>query len=177
MTHTPVRRTQTRGRRRLVRAALTACGTLLAAVLLGGFGELYLRFFPPPDYHAYLGEASPLRGPFAPDPGLGVAYRSWQAFCDDNPALQEYMPLGDSADPRPVWAFFGNSFVQASGMLADTARSHVADKCVFNLQRNEHLCVRLAQVRVLLEHGWQPERIFLVLMPLDVAPLGSRQSR
>ena len=83
------------------------------------------------------------------------------------------MPLGASADARPVWAFFGNSFVQASGMLADTARGRVTDKCVFNLQRNEHLCVRLAQVRVLLEHGWQPERIFLVLMPLDVAPLGS----
>ena len=163
----------TRGRRRWKRAGLTVCGALAAVACLGCLGEAYIRFFPPRDSLTFLGEASPLRGPFAPDADFGVGYRSWQAFRDDNPRLQTYLPFDSSADARPTWAFFGNSFAQAPGMLADAARARLSsDRQVFNLGRNEHLCVRLAQVRLLLENGLKPERVFIVLMPLDAAALG-----
>jgi hypothetical protein len=162
----------TRGGRRWKRAGLTVCGALAALAFLGCLGEAYVRLFPPRDCLTFLGEASPLRGPFAPDAEFGVGYRSWQAFRDDNPRLQTYLPFDSSADARPIWAFFGNSFAQAPGMLADTARARLPEHRVFNLGRNEHLCVRLAQVRLLLENGLKPERIFVVLMPLDAAVLG-----
>jgi hypothetical protein len=161
-----------RSKRRWVRAGLTACGALAAVVLLGGFGEAYLRFFPPRDSHIYLGEASPLHGPFVPDADIGVAYRSWQAFRDDNPCLETDLLSDRTADSRPVWAFFGNSFVQAPGMLADTARARVPERHVLNVGRNEHLCVRLAQVRLLLDQGLKPERVFVAFMPLDASALG-----
>jgi hypothetical protein len=161
-----------RVRRRWVRAGLTSCGGFAAVVLLAGFGEAYLRLFPPRDSHVYLGEASPLQGPFASDAEFGVSYRSWQSFCDDNPRVRTDLSHDAPADPRPVWAFFGNSFVQAPGMLADTARAGVPERRVFNLGRNEHLCVRFAQLRLLLEKGLKPERVFVALMPLDVSVLG-----
>src|ERR671937_775564 len=105
---------------------LSAAGALVTVLGLAGLGELYLRRFPPKDLQPYLGDESPLTGPFVPDPDFGVAYRSWAAFRDDNAErLGEYLPLEHAADARPVWAFFGNSFVQAPGMLADTARSGV----------------------------------------------------
>jgi hypothetical protein len=162
----------TRGGRRWKRAGLTTCGALAAIAFLSCLGEAYVRFFPPRDCLTFLGEASPLRGPFAPDAEFGVGYRSWQVFRDDNPRLQTYLPFDSSADARPIWAFFGNSFAQAPGMLADTARARLPERRVFNLGRNEHLCVRLAQVRLLLENGLKPERVIVVLMPLDAAMLG-----
>jgi hypothetical protein len=155
-------------RRRWAAAGLAACGALLAVGLLGGLGEAYVRLFPPRD----LGDGGTERGPFAPDPDFGVGYRSWQTFRGDNPRLDPYLPLDAPGDGRPVWAFFGNSFVQAPGMLADTARARVPARRVFNLGRNEHLCVRMAQVRLLLDNGLKPERVFFELMPLDASPLG-----
>jgi hypothetical protein len=161
-----------RVRRRCVRAALTVSGGLVAVLLVGGFGEAYLRLFPPRDSHAYLGDGSPQTGPFAPDTEFGATYRSWQAFCEENPSWRRYLPPKHPADSRPVWAFFGNSFVQAPGMLADTASAALPSRCVFHLGRNELLCIRLAQVRLLLDHGLNPERIFVALMPLDTVGLG-----
>jgi hypothetical protein len=152
--------------RRWQRPAAFALGCLLGAGLLAALAEPYLRLFPPRDFQPYLGEAAPLEGPFAPDQDFGVRYRSWGAFRAEYP-----QPLpGPTAGP-PLWAMFGNSFVQAPGMLADTARARVAGRRVFNLGRNELLYVRFAQARLLLEHGLRPERLFVALMPLDTAPL------
>src|SRR5262249_58597198 len=146
----------------------------LAAFFLFLLAEVFLRFFPPPELHEYLGAASPRSGSFVADADFGVAYRSWDNFAADYAArlrdLGELRPT--PADPRPIWAFFGNSFVQAPGMLGDHVRDHVFDRRAFYLARNELLCVRLTQARLLLERGFRPERIFFALMPLDVASLG-----
>ena len=140
--------------------------TTLTALLVPG--ELFLRYAPPRDFRPYLGDASGLKGTFRPGGRFGVRYSSWQAFrgdyADRLPAL---LPPAGRADGRPVWAMFGNSFVQAPGMLADTARAAVADRRVFNLGRNEVLPVRLAQIELLLAQDLRPERVFVVLLPID----------
>jgi hypothetical protein len=66
---------------------------------------------------------------------------------------------------------FGNSFVQAPGMLADTARARLPDRRIFNLGRNELLPLRFAQARLLLDRGLAPERLFFNLMPVDAIQL------
>lgn len=148
-------------------------GCLAAVLLLAGLAEVFLRWFPPADLHPFLGEQSPLTGIYRPDADFAVTYRSWEDFCTDNAArLKDYVPFERSADPRPLWAMFGNSFVQAPGMLADTARQALPDHRIFNLGRNELPFVRLAQIKLLLEHGLRPERIFVEFMPVDVLPLG-----
>jgi hypothetical protein len=148
-------------------------GALLAAALLAGLAEVHLRSSPPQDLYAYLGEASPLPGPFVPADDFGVGYRSWDAFrADTADALRKFGAFGPVEDGRPIWALFGNSFVQAPGMLADQVRAGVPDRRAFNLGRNELLIIRLAQVRLLLEHGLRPERVIMALMPLDVGTLG-----
>jgi hypothetical protein len=148
-------------------------GSLLAVGLFGGLAEAFLRLFPPLDLQPYMGEASPLTGGYAPDEDFGVTYRSWDVFCRENAErLEPYLPLEGHADSRPTWAFFGNSFVQAPGMLADHARATVADRRIFNLGRNELLFIRFAQIKLLLEHGLKPERLFVELMPVDLLSLG-----
>ncbi len=143
-------------------------GVVLAVALLLGLAEGFLRLFPPSDLRPLLGEESGLTGPYAPDADFAVTYRSFADFAAENArALRRCPPLDRPAD-RPVWAMFGNSFVQAPGMLADTARRRVADRLVFNLGRNEHLAVRLAQIKLLLENGFKPERIFVEVMPVDM---------
>jgi hypothetical protein len=150
-------------------------GAVLAALLLLGIAEGYLRLFPPRDLLPYLGEGSPLTGSFVVDDSFGLAYRCWEVFrASHAERLKEFLPWTGPTDPRPLWAFFGNSFVQAPGMLADHARSEVTGCRIFNLGRNETLVVRFAQIKLLLEHGMQPERIFIELMPVDVAPLGEQ---
>jgi hypothetical protein len=150
-------------------------GCALAVALLAGLAEAYLRLFPPGDLHPYLGEASPLTGPFVPDDDFAVQYRSWDDFAADNAeGLRDFGPLPTSPGDRPVWAFFGNSFVQAPGMLGDTARANVRGHRIFYLGKNERLEVRLAQVRLLLEHGLEPERLFVVVMPPDLLALGDQ---
>jgi hypothetical protein len=54
-------------------------------------------------------------------------------------------------------------------MLADTTRRFVPQRHTFNLGKNEPLPVRLAQAELLLDSGLKPERIFLVMIPLDVS--------
>jgi hypothetical protein len=150
-----------------------ALGAGLAVALLASLAEGYLRCFPPKDFDIFAGEASPLTGVFAPDEDFGVAYRSWQAFCEDNAQrIRSYLPLQTSTTSRPTWAFFGNSFFQAPGMLGDAAREALPDHCIFYLGRNEPLCVRLAQIKLLLENGLRPERVFLAVMPVDMISLG-----
>jgi hypothetical protein len=150
-------------------------GCILPPAILGILAELYLSFFPPKDLHSYLGDSSPLSGIYRSDEDFGATYVSWEQFQEANAdRLEPYLPLRHPRDGRPIWAFFGNSFVQAPGMLADQARMHVTDHCIFNLGRNEHLVIRLAQIKLLLEQGLAPERIFVELMPLDLASLGEQ---
>ncbi len=150
-------------------------GLTLAWVAFLALAEGYLLLFPPRDLHPFLGEASPLTGPFVADPDFGVAYRSWETFRADNAErLAPYLPLHNHPDRRPTWAFFGNSFVQAPGMLADTARAALPERRIFNLGRNEYLFVRLAQIKMLLESGLAPERVFLLIMPLDLGSIGQQ---
>jgi hypothetical protein len=155
------------------RAAWSVVGGLLAAALLAGLAEGFLRLFPPRDLLPYLGESSPLTGPYAPDYNFGIGYRSWDAFCTDYAErLDQLGPLDH--DARPTWAMFGNSFVQAPGMLADTARARMTDHHIVKLGRNEPLVIRLAQIKLLLEQGLRPERVVILLLPLDAAPLGEQ---
>jgi hypothetical protein len=150
-------------------------GCVLAVAFLTALAEIYLDYFPTKDLKDYLGEKSPLTGIYVPNNDFGVAYRSWEAFCADNALrMSDYLPLVHRAGEPPLWAFFGNSFVQAPGMLADCARANVHDHRIFNLGRNELFFVRLAQVKLLLDNGLQPERIFVELMPTDTLPLGTQ---
>jgi hypothetical protein len=152
-----------------------AMGCAVAIFLLSGLAEVYLRWFPPRDLYSHLGEQSPLTGPYCADDDFSVAYRSWDEFCRENAErLKEHLPFDSDRDVRPQWAFFGNSFVQAPGMLADYVRINVTDRHVFNLGRNEHLYLRLAQIKLLLANGMKPERIFIALMPVDVIGLGGQ---
>jgi hypothetical protein len=154
---------------RLSRTALAvACGLACALAAVFAAGELYLRVAPPADLAPYLPD-SDRTGPFRPDPKYGVQYRSLEALAADNPGrFGPYRPL--LSNPHaPTWAFFGSSFAQAPGMLADTARQFVPQRLVFNLGKNEPLPVRLAQAEFLLDSGLKPERIFLVMIPLDVS--------
>lgn len=148
-------------------------GGLVAALLVLLPAEAYLRHFPPPDLHEYLAEDSPLAGPYRPDATRGAAYRDFEAFRAGNRERWNSFEA-ETSDVRPIWAMFGNSFVQAPGMLADTARARVSDRRIFNLGRNEPLPARFAQVSLLLQRGWRPERIFFALMPVDVLQLGEQ---
>jgi hypothetical protein len=151
------------------RKGLAAAGGLLLAVAaVLGAGELYLRLAPPADLEPYRPDAD-RAGPFRPDPKYGVQYRSLEALAADNPGrFEPYRHLLNSPSAPPTWAFFGSSFAQAPGMLADTSRALVPQRLTFNLGKNEPVPVRLAQAEFLLDSGLAPERIFLVVIPLDV---------
>ena len=150
------------------RALATASGLVLAALAVFAAGELYLRAAPPADLAPYLVEGD-RTGPFRADDRYGVQYRSPDALVADNPGrFEPYIPLFTDPHPPPTWAFFGSSFAQAPGMLADTARELVPQRVTFNLGKNEPLPVRLAQAAFLLDNGLRPQRVFVVLIPLDV---------
>jgi hypothetical protein len=160
------------------RMAPFLAGFMLASGLLVCLAEGYARYFPPADLYPFLGDRSPARGIYAPDPDFRVTYRSWESFHGENaPRLDLYLPFGKFASGPRLWAMFGNSFIQAPGMLADHARVLAPDHCVFNLAKNENLLLRLAQIKFLLEAGMQPERIFIELMPVDLALLGEQPLR
>jgi hypothetical protein len=152
---------------------LKILGFSAAAAVMFALTEGYLRLSPPSEYEPYLGDASARRGPFVAGGGFGVAYRSFDHFVAANDGrLRAFLPL--SAPGAPLWALFGNSFVQAPGMLGDTVRDRVRDRRIFFLGRNEDLFVRFAQIALLLEHGLRPERIFVTLMPTDLIGLGAQ---
>ncbi len=156
-------------RPRRARRTLSVAGGLVSAVAaVFAVGELYLRVAPPGDLAPYLPQSDRV-GPYRNDPKYGVQYRSLDALSADNPGRFEvYRPLLTYPYPPPTWAFFGSSFAQAPGMLADTAREFVPQRLTFNLAKNEPVPVRLAQAEFLLDNGLRPERIFLVVIPLDV---------
>ncbi|MCS6849753.1 MAG: hypothetical protein NZ700_01120 [Gemmataceae bacterium] len=155
------------------RQAACLAGGALSVLVLAAVGEMYLRWFPPSDLYPFMGEASPLQGCYRPDPLFGVCYRSWDDFLAENAErLAPWLTPEAKADPRPIWAMFGNSFVHAPGMLADHARAAVSDHRIFNLGKNEPFMLRMAQIQLLLDHGFQPERIFIVLLPVDMLGLG-----
>ena len=134
-------------------------------MLLAG-GEIYARYNPPADLQLYLGDRSPLSGHFKPDSLLGVDYVDFAAFERDyHERLKELGPL---SSPRVTYAWFGNSFVQATGMLGDTAQNAFPETRMLFLRRNETLPLRIAQLRLLLEQGLRPKRIFFVLLPIDL---------
>lgn len=150
------------------RPLLVAAGLLAAALSLLAAGELYLRVAPPGDLAEYMGQGSPRTGPFRPDDRYGAQYRSLEALADDNPGrFRPYARLFRHPRPPRLWAFFGNSFTQAPGMLADTAREYVPRRREFHLGKNEHLPIRLAQAEFLLDSGLPAERVFVSLIPLD----------
>lgn len=128
-------------------------------------GELYARYQPPADVNLYLGDRSPLSGPFKPDPKLGADYRSFETLNADYQA--RFDELNAFRSQRPTWLWFGNSFVQAPGMLGDTAQAAMPDRLMVYLRRNEPLYVRAAQLRLLLARGLKPERIIFVMLPID----------
>jgi hypothetical protein len=171
MTTTAASRTHLRSLTRLKlsrRAILVACGFVVALLMVFALGEVYLRAALPGDLAPYLPD-SDRAGPFRDDPKYGVQYRSLDSLDADNPGrLDPYRPLFHNPNAPPTWAFFGSSFAQAPGMLADTSRQFVPQRVTFNLGKNEPFPVRLAQAEFLLENGLKPERIFLVVIPFDV---------
>jgi hypothetical protein len=156
-----------------VRNALSrGAGFVAAFGIVLVIGEAYARLAPPRDVREHFGLAAPKSGVYRSDPQLGADYRSFDDLRNEHAArLAELGPLKSAT---PTWLFFGNSFVQASGMMADTARRMQPDRRVFNLGRNIEIPLRAAQARHLLAVGLRPERMFFVLLPLDLIQIGKR---
>jgi len=148
---------------RLPRLLLGATAGLLALLAAG---EGFVRIAPPSDVVPYLGAQSGLSGPYVADPVLGADYRSYEAFAESY--RDRLADLAAANDGRPVWAMFGNSFVQARGMLGDTAQAGLPGRQIFYLKRNEPFYLRVAQFRMLLSEGLKPERAFFVVLPIDL---------
>ena len=129
-------------------------------------GEAFLRFAPPGDLQSYLVDSGSAKGPFFTDPTLGIAYRSLQAFEEDY--KERTAELSRTNLGRPVWALFGNSFVQAPGMLGDTAQSELPGKQFYFLRRNEFMQVRVAQFRLLAQSSQKPEQALFIVLPIDL---------
>ncbi len=165
------------GTQRPVRANPPASWKFLAGVLAGILlpllmAEMFLRGFPPEDIHEYLGEESPTTGVYCADPEIGADYRSFEDFqAGVEPMIKELGPL---TSPLATWALFGNSFVQAGGMLGDTASAALPDIRMFYLQNNEPLFLRVAQARQLLRNGLRPQQLIFVIMPIDMLRLGKQ---
>ncbi|HEY4285191.1 MAG TPA: hypothetical protein VGM62_19175 [Chthoniobacterales bacterium] len=142
----------------------------LAGALL--LGELTTRLRPPEDLLLFLGDASPLTGMYRPDPELGADYRSVEDFRERY--RERLRELEEPSRPKQTWAWFGNSFVQAQGMLGDMAQADRPDIRMFYLRQNTELPERVAQLRLLLDSGFKPERVIMVLLPIDLIPLGKQ---
>lgn len=149
-------------------------GFFLACLMGFGVAETYLRFFPPGDIHQYLGEHSPLKGVLVQDKDFGVGFASFETLRVNNPhALGSLVSFSDNQYDR-TWACFGNSFVHGRGNLVDSICAYIPDRPVFKLDRAESLLVRFAQIKTLLENGFHPEKILIVLMPVDIGELGKQ---
>jgi hypothetical protein len=157
------------------RRAPFALGVAIALPLSLLLGEAYSRLRLPNDIRDYLGGDPSRTGIYKPDPVLGADYRSYEHFHAENAA--RLAALGGLASARPTWLFLGNSFVQAPDMLAATAQRAMPERRMFYLARNEELPLRVAQARLLLQAGLQPERIFFALVPHDLWQIGRRPLR
>jgi len=147
-------------------------GLCAAFAVVLALGEGYARLRLPADIRQHLGQSPAGSGIYKPDPVLGADYRSYEDFYAEN--SQRLSELGPVGSPLSTWLFSGNSFVQAPGMLADTARAARPDKRIFNLGNNVDLPLRIAQIRMLLRAGLHPERIFFILLPHDLWSIGVR---
>lgn len=154
----------------------------VVSFLAGGFvaiasllvpAEIFLRCFPPRDIEPFLQETSSLTGPWNPHQAFGATYASTEEFQSEYRQRWSQV-LQARSSSTPVWALFGNSFIQMKGMLADTLRDSVPDRVIFHLGRNELLNVRLAQIEILLQDGLRPERFVIALMPVDLIALGEQ---
>ncbi len=149
-------------------------GWLFAVVVLCTLAELYLRWQPPEDLHPYLGNESPLTGIYKSDEDFAVTYKDWESLRSENAQkFDEYKAVLLGKEKLPVWAFFGNSFVHAPGMLADQLRANVDHHKIFNLGKNVPVLLRFAQMKLFLQHGLKPERMFLSFLPVDSLVIGS----
>lgn len=159
------------GRRGAYRKAVS-CGLGMCAAFATvlALGEGYARLRLPSDIRQHLGGHLSNNNIYKPDPVLGADYRSYEDFHAEN--IQRLTDLGSLDSPLPTWLFFGNSFVQGPGMLADTARRVRPDMRVFNLGKNIDLNLRVAQARLLLRAGLRPLRIFFILLPHDLWSIG-----
>lgn len=145
-------------------------GVLAGFVIPLLLAEFQARVRPPTDLQQYLGEASSLTGDYRSDPALGADYRSYADFQHDyNDRLRELGPIDSE---QSTWLWFGNSFVQAPGMLGDTSQATLPGTRMFYLKRNEPLYIRAAQARLLLQNGLRPQHLVFVILPIDVVGLG-----
>ncbi len=151
---------------RFIVAAVAAAFCVLA------LGEGFAHFAPPQAVRDYFGYGEAADGIFRPDPELGADYRSFDSLKREFADI--FAAIGPLQEPQPTWLMFGNSFVQAPGMLADTARAAMPDKRIVNLPRNVDLPLRVGQARLLLDAGLRPKRLIFVLLPLDLVHIGAR---
>lgn len=141
-----------------------------AAVLL--IGEALARLAWPQDVRDLLDPGSGNPGAYRSDPQIGADFRSFEEFRRLNAAsLSRLGPL-DSA--KSTWLLFGNSFVQGPGHLADTAERMLPDMRIFAMRQFVELPLRAAEARQLLDNGLRPERIFFVMLPIDLLQIGKR---
>lgn len=142
----------------------------LAAGLLAGFllplfaAEYYVRLKPPQDLELYLGDAT-TSGIYRPDPVLRVDYKSIDDYTPrEAPKLADLKPLNTE---QPTWLFFGNSF--ARGLSASAHERLPSHRILFFREAKDEFHMRVAQLRLLLENGLKPERVFFTLIPIEVA--------
>lgn len=157
-------------KRRYMKAA---CGFALMMAMLLLAAEAYLRWRPPRDLHPFMGDDAPMRDHYRPHPRFVYTYRDGAAFESAyQKVLADFGPPEDPADGRPTWAYFGNSFMQMPGALADTVAAAVPDRRHFYLKLNPPLMLQMAQLEMLLARGLRPQRVFFEFMPVDSKVMG-----
>ena len=140
-------------------------GFLLGLIFPLVLAEMFVRMHPPADIQEFLGDDSPLQGCYQRDPVLGADYKSYE--CIRQKYAVRLDELGSLTLPGSTWAWFGNSFVQAPGMLGDTATAAMPGTRMFYLKQNEPLYLRIAQARLLLKNGLRPQRLIFAFHPVD----------
>jgi hypothetical protein len=139
-------------------------GVMIGLIIPLIFGEAYARLYPPAAIREYLGDDSPLRGIYRPDPVLGVGYRSIDDYRPlEAPPFAEIHPLNV---PR-TWLFFGNSFARQMSVTARNAMPSY--RVLFFREAKDRLHLRIAEARLLLENGLRPERMIFTLIPREIA--------
>jgi hypothetical protein len=139
-------------------------GVLIGLCVPMIFGEAYVRLRPPADIQEYLGDESPLKGIYRPDPVLGADYRSIDDYHPtEAPPFAEIRPL----NVPQTWLFFGNSF--AFGMSVTAKKEMPSHRILFFREAKDRLHLRVAEARMLLENGLKPERMIFTLISGEIA--------